>query len=59
MDYTFSFNEERLSTIDHFVLSSAAFESDVQSVFVVHGPDNLSDHEPLFTKLDILIARPL
>jgi len=48
IDFTFNFNNERFSIIDHFIVSESLFKFSIDSVCVIHEVDNLSDHEPLF-----------
>lgn len=47
IDYTYNFNLNRFSFIDHFAVSAAVFESSIDSCTVRHDGDNLSDHDPI------------
>jgi len=47
IDFTFNFNHERFSMIDHFVVSESVFKFSIDSVCIIHTVDNLSDHETL------------
>jgi hypothetical protein len=42
---------QRFSALDHFLLSGSLFDNAVDRVFVDHGADNLSDHDPIFLEL--------
>lgn len=53
VDYTYNFNMNRFSTLDHFLLSSVLFECMVTSIDVIHDVSNLSDHEPLILILNL------
>ena len=47
IDFTFNFNNERFSIIDHFIVSESLLKLSIDSVCAIHEVDNLSDHEPL------------
>ena len=51
IDYSYNFNAERFSVLDHFLLSNNIFENFVEGACVVHDMDNTSDHDPIFIKL--------
>ena len=55
IDYTYKFNMQRFSILDHFILSGTLFEESVTGVSVLHEVDNLSDHDPisLCLKIDV------
>jgi hypothetical protein len=51
VDYTFDFDMQRFSELNHFLLSGALLDNSVDRVFVDRGADNLSDHDPIFLEL--------
>lgn len=51
IDYTYSFNLNRFSILDHFLLSGSLYENSVNSVSVLHEIDNTSDHDPIVLEL--------
>jgi hypothetical protein len=51
VDYTFNFDMQRFSALDHFLLSGSLFDNVVDRVFFDRGADNLSDHDPFFLEL--------
>jgi exonuclease III len=51
IDYSYNFNSERFSVLDHFLLSGIIFENLVECAYVVHDMDNTSDHDPIFVRL--------
>ena len=51
IDYTYKFNMERFSTIDHFLVSNLLFDSCIQQGSVLHDNDNISDHDPILLHL--------
>jgi hypothetical protein len=53
IDYTYSFKLSRFSVLDHFLLSASLYENSVNSAFVLHEIDNLSDHEPIVLELSL------
>jgi exonuclease III len=53
IDYTYSFKLSRFSVLDHFLLSGSLYENSVNSAFVLHEIDNLSDHEPIVLELSL------
>ena len=55
IDYTFLFTSDHVaatSTIDHFICNTPVHEA-VAEAGVIHDPDNLSNHSPIFIKLVI------
>lgn len=53
VDYSYNFNMQRFSTLDHFILSSTLFDSCLIQCCVQHDGDNISDHDPLFLHLNV------
>ena len=53
IDYTYNFNMTRFSFIDHFIVSTAVYESFFDGCCVRHDGDNLSDHDPIMLNLNI------
>ena len=53
IDYTYNFCMTRFSFIDHFILSTALYETSIESCIVRHDGDNLSDHDPILLSLNI------
>jgi len=53
VDFTYHFNMERFSIIDHFMVPNYVFASHVKVVTSVHDVDNLSDHEPVYMQLGL------
>jgi hypothetical protein len=51
IDFTYSFDNNRYSVLDHFLLSGTLYDSAFEDCFVVHQGDNLSDHDPIFLGL--------
>jgi len=51
IDYTYHFNLDRFSILDHFLLSGSLYENSINNVFALHSTDNTSDHEPLILQL--------
>ena len=47
VDYTYNFNMERFSTIDHLLVSNLLFDTCIQHGSVLHDNDNTSDHDPI------------
>ena len=45
----------RFNILDNFMLSQGLFDNSVESVYTVHDVDNLSDHEPLFLVIQLVI----
>ena len=56
IDYSYNFNMQRFSTLDHFLLSDYLFSSTLISCTVCHDCDNLSDHDPISLKLEIPVC---
>jgi exonuclease III len=54
VDFTYHFNMDRYSVIDHFMLSSVLFDSAIKCVSVIHDTDNISDHEPVVIELSLV-----
>ena len=50
IDYSYNFNSDRFSTLDHFLISHNVFDNLLHSAYAVHDADNLSDHEPIVVK---------
>jgi len=55
IDFIYSFNMERFSVIDHFMVPSYVFASHVKAVTTLHDVDNLSDHDPLSMQIGLLV----
>ena len=53
VDYTYNFNMQRFSCLDHFMLSGVLFDMSVLSVSVRHDGENISDHDPLVMSLNL------
>jgi len=53
IDYTFNFDMSRFNVLDHFLLSGVLYEKCVQTAYVDHAVDNLSDHDPILLHLDL------
>jgi exonuclease III len=53
IDYTYNFNMERFSILDHFLLSGILFSEAVVNAYVIHDIDNTSDHEPVVLQLSL------
>ena len=43
----------RYSFIDHFIVSTAVYDSFLDNCYVRHDGDNLSDHDPIMMRLHI------
>ena len=52
VDFSYHFNHERFSYIDHFLLSPILFDTAVLDSRAIHSVDNTSDHEPLILQLN-------
>lgn len=57
IDFSYHFNMNRFSVLDHFLLSDVVFCSSVVSAHVLHHVDNLSDHEPIVLELSFDVER--
>ena len=44
-------------TLDHFIVSEQIFQESINTLFVIHDVDNLSDHEPLCLHLNVDVSR--
>lgn len=53
IDFTYSFDNNRFSILYHFLLSGNLYENAFEDCFVEHKGDNLSDHKPIFLKLQL------
>jgi exonuclease III len=53
VDYTYNFDMQRFSILDHFILSGTLFDDCISSASVLHNVNNLSDHDPIFLCLNI------
>ena len=54
VDYTYNFNMQRFSYLDHFLLSGVLFDESVLSVSVRHDMDNnISYHDPLVMSMNL------
>ena len=53
VDFTYHFNMQRFSILDHFLVCGLIFDSSVLGIHAYHDVDNCSDHEPLILDLDI------
>jgi hypothetical protein len=51
IDFTYNFDNNRYSILDHFLLSGILYDNALEDCFVDHTGDNLSDHEPIFLEL--------
>ena len=50
IDYTYHFSMTRFNILDHFLLSGTLFSNSVEQAFVLHDPDNTSDHDHIAIK---------
>jgi hypothetical protein len=50
IDYSYHFNMTRFGVLDHFLLSGTLFSKSVEQAYVIHDPDNTSDHDPIAIK---------
>ena len=55
IDFTYNFNMERFSIIDHFMVPNYVFESHIKAVTTVHDVDNLSDHDPVSMQIGLVV----
>ena len=53
IDYTYNFAMKRFNSLDHFIMSSALFDSAVDDILVQHDIENLSDHDPIFIRFSL------
>jgi len=53
IDYTYNFNMDRFSILDHFVVSGTLFDECILGVSVLHDVDNISDHDPILLNVSI------
>jgi len=53
IDFTYNFCMNRFSFIDHFIVSTAMYDTSIASCIVRHDGDNLSDHDPIMLTLNI------
>jgi len=53
IDFTYNFNMDHFSFIDHFIVSSAVYEMFIDTCSVKHDGENLSDHDPIVLSLNI------
>lgn len=53
VDYTYNFNMQRFSILDHFFLSGVLFQNSLVQTNVCHDLENLSDHDPILLKLSV------
>jgi endonuclease/exonuclease/phosphatase family metal-dependent hydrolase len=51
IDYSYHFNLDRFSILDHFLLSNGIFDNLVDRAYAKHDVDNISDHEPISIQL--------
>ena len=51
IDFTYNFNMDRFSFIDHFIVPAAVYETCFGVCSVRHDGDNLSDHDPILLSL--------
>jgi exonuclease III len=52
IDFSYHFNMDRFNVLDHFLLSTAMFDTTVNNAYAIHDVDNISDHEPIAMKLN-------
>jgi uncharacterized protein len=48
IDFTYNFNIDWFSFIDHLIVFAAVYETCFDACSVSHDGDNLSDHDPMF-----------
>ena len=53
IDFTYNFCMKNFSFIDHFIVSTATYDTSIVGCIVRHDGDNLSDHDPIMLTLDI------
>jgi hypothetical protein len=53
IDYSFNSSMNHFRTLDHFIVSGTLFDAAVDSTSVLHRGDNLSDHDPVFLRLNL------
>ena len=53
IDFTYNFCMSRFSFIDHFIVSTAMYDTSIVECLVRHEGDNLSDHDPIALSLHI------
>lgn len=53
IDFTYNFCMTRFSFIDHFIVSTAVYDTCISECTVRHDGDNLSDHDPIMLSLNI------
>ena len=56
VDYTYHFNMQSFSVIDHFLVSEQLFQHCVLKQYVSHDVDNMSDHDALCLRLQLDIS---
>ena len=56
VDYTYHFNMQSFSVIDHFFVSEQLFQHCVLKQYVSHDVDNMSDHDALCLRLQLDIS---
>jgi Reverse transcriptase (RNA-dependent DNA polymerase) len=59
VDYTYSFNLTRFAILDHFILNEAMLDTCIDSLYVLHEVDNLSDHDALCMKINLGLSYSL
>jgi len=55
--YTYHFCMDRFSTLDQFLLSTRLYDTCVQYINVQHNVDNISDHDPIFIRMNLSCNR--
>jgi hypothetical protein len=53
IDFTYNFCMKNVSFIDHFIVSTATYDTSNAGCIVRHDSDNLSDHDSIMLTLDI------
>jgi hypothetical protein len=57
VDYTYQFDMDKFKILDHFIVSELIYDTSVNSLYVHHDIDNLSDHEVLVMTLKFELRR--
>jgi exonuclease III len=53
IDYSFNSSMNHFRTLDHFIVCGPLFDVAVDGTSVLHRGDNLSDHDPVFLRLNL------
>ena len=57
VDYTYNFDGQRFSTLDHFMVSESLADLPELHISVAHDVDNTSDHDPVTLNLPLTVNR--